>query len=239
VSLVVDALTGGHGPLTVLREVSLHVEAREIVVVLGANGAGKSTLLQTIAGILPAAAGAVRLDGADVTRAVPEERTRLGLALVPEGRHLFGPLTVRENLLLGAHVRRGAGRHETAAALERVHALFPVLAERAAQRADSLSGGQQQMVAIGRALMSEPRILALDEPSLGLAPKMVTVVLEALTALRDHGLAVLLVEQHAALALPLADRAYVLDRGRVVADGRGADLAADMHVRSAYLGVRR
>jgi branched-chain amino acid transport system ATP-binding protein len=234
--LSVRGLTAGYGGLTVLRDVSIDVAAGELVVVLGANGAGKSTLLDAIAGLVAPTSGSVRLADRDATGLAPEQRTALGLALVPEGRHLFATMSVRDNLLLGGHFRR-RDRAGTAAALSDVCALYPDLVERLGQRADTLSGGQQQMVAIGRALMSRPAVLALDEPSLGLAPILVADLLETLTRLRDDGMAILLVEQHAALALPHADRAYVLDRGQVVREGIGDELAADPAVRAAYLGA--
>jgi branched-chain amino acid transport system ATP-binding protein len=234
-SLSVRDVDAGYGGLTVLRGVDVDAAAGELVVVLGANGAGKSTLLDTIAGLVVTTAGSVRLGGRDATVLAPEQRTALGFALVPEGRHLFGTMSVRDNLLLGGHLRR-RDRHGTAAALREVCELYPALVDRLGQRANTLSGGQQQMVAIGRALMSRPKVLALDEPSLGLAPILVAELLETLTRLRDEGMAVLLVEQHAALALQHADRAYVLDRGQVVREGPGDELAADAAVRAAYLG---
>src|SRR4051794_22084350 len=199
------ALHAGYGQLKVLRGVDVVVAPGELVVVLGANGAGKSTLLATLAGILTPTAGRIELGGVDVTAEAPEQRPARGFALVPEGRHLFTTMSVRENLLLGGHVRRrdrGRGEAALAAVLEQ----YPALQDKLDQAAGSLSGGQQQMVAIGRAMMSQPSVLALDEPSLGLAPRLVVELLGTLTRLRDEGLAVLLIEQHAALALPHADR---------------------------------
>lgn len=233
--LELAGVNSGYGPVTVLRDISLWVDRAEIVVLLGANGAGKSTLLKTIAGLLTPSAGTIRLDGREVTGLPPEAMARAGLVLVPEGRQLFGALTVMENLLLGAHVRR-RDRRATAAALERVFGLFPVLEQRTGQRADSLSGGEQQMVAVGRGLMAQPEMILLDEPSLGLAPIVVARLLEALRTLRADGTTVLLVEQHAMMALPVADRAYVLERGRIVIEGTGQQIAADPKVRASYLG---
>ena len=231
-----EQLCAGYGKLQVLRNISLHVAAGELVVVLGANGAGKSTLMAALAGVLPATSGRIDIGGVDVTHASPEARTRLGLSLVPEGRQLFGTLTVRDNLLLGAHVRR-KDREGTVAALDELLDRYPALREKLNRPANTLSGGQQQMVAVGRALMSRPSVLALDEPSLGLAPLLVGELIDTLAQLRDRGLAVLLVEQHAGLVLPHADRAYVLERGRVVREGPGSEIAADGVVRASYLGV--
>jgi branched-chain amino acid transport system ATP-binding protein len=235
-SLRVADLSGGYGAMEVLHGVSIEVRPGELVLVLGPNGAGKSTLLGTVAGLLEPSAGGVFLDGKEITAEPPEARIRAGLALVPEGRQLFGRMTVTENLMLGAHlIRRDRARVD--AALERVFELFPVLSTCGEKRAESLSGGQQQMVAIARALMNPPRVLALDEPSLGLAPLLVDGLLESLTRLRDEGVAVLLVEQHAALALRHADRAYVLNRGRVVRTDSGARLIEDDQIVSDYLGA--
>lgn len=233
--LKVESLCGGYGAMEVLHEVSIEVRPQELVLVLGPNGAGKSTLLATIAGLLTPASGKVVLEGEEITTDPPESRIAKGLALVPEGRQLFGQMTVMENLMLGAHLVR-RDRAAVAAALERVFAIFPALAEFPSKRAESLSGGQQQMVAIGRALMNPPRVLALDEPSLGLAPLLVDEMLGALTRLRNEGVAVLLVEQHAALALNHADRAYVLSRGCVVREAAAERLVGDSEVANDYLG---
>jgi branched-chain amino acid transport system ATP-binding protein len=220
----------------VLRDVTLDVAPREIVTLIGANGAGKSTLLKSLAGLLRPSAGTVTLDGATVTGVAPEKLVRRGMALVPEGRLLFGPMTVEENLLLGAHTRP---RRDPAlrADLDRVADLFPVLAERRAQPAATLSGGEQQMLAVGRALMSRPRVLLLDEPSLGLAPKVIAAIFEVLGALRDEGLAILLVEQDAKVALKHADRGYVMRTGEIALTGTGAALLKDDEVRHIYLGA--
>lgn len=233
--LQVRQLSAGYGRIGVVSGVSFDVAAGEVVTLIGSNGAGKSTLLKAIAGLISPSAGTVVLDGAIVTGTAPERLVRAGLALVPEGRMLFGPMSVIENLMLGAHTERRAAVIDHR--LERVHALFPVLAERAAQPAATLSGGEQQMLAVGRALMSGPHVLLLDEPSLGLAPRVISEIFSVLDALRTDGLAVLLVEQDANLALKHADRGLVMRTGRVVLEGRAADLALDEDVRLAYLGA--
>ncbi len=231
--LEVAGLCAGYGHVRVLEDVSLSVGEGECVTVIGANGSGKSTLLKTLGGLLRPSAGRVALEGADVTGTPAEKLVRRGVALVPEGRRLFGPMSVAENLALGAYSR---GKASTAEDLERVHTLFPVLAERASQPAATLSGGEQQMLAIGRALMSRPRLLLLDEPSLGLAPKVIASIFAVLEELRAAGLTILLVEQDARLALRHADRGYVMRTGRVVLSGRAAELAANDDVRLIYLG---
>jgi branched-chain amino acid transport system ATP-binding protein len=233
--LEVAGISAGYGHVRVLEDVSLAVEAGECVTVIGANGSGKSTLLKTVAGLLRPTAGRVALDGDDVTGLSAEKLVRRGVGLVPEGRRLFGPMSVAENLALGAY---SLGRASHAGELERVHALFPVLAERATQPAATLSGGEQQMLAIGRALMSRPRLLLLDEPSLGLAPKVIGSIFAALDELRREGLTILLVEQDARLALRHADHGYVMRTGRVVLTGPAAELAANDDVRLIYLGGR-
>jgi len=233
--LQVRQLSAGYGRIGVVSGVSFDVAAGEVVTLIGSNGAGKSTLLKAIAGLIAPTAGTVVLDGAIVTGTAPERLVGAGLALVPEGRMLFGPMSVIENLMLGAHIERRATVIEQR--LERVHALFPVLAERAGQPAATLSGGEQQMLAVGRALMSGPHVLLLDEPSLGLAPKIISEIFSVLDALRADGLAVLLVEQDANLALKHADRGLVMRTGRVVLEGHAADLARDEDVRLAYLGA--
>lgn len=232
--LQLRGVTSGYGPVTVLRDVSLEVASGEIVAILGANGAGKSTLLKTTVGLLRPTAGTVEARGADITSRSPEFIARQRVVLVPEGRQLFDSMTVRENLTLGGYTQPRAGRD---ASLRRVFALFPILEERLGQKSSSLSGGQRQMVALGRALMAQPTILLLDEPSLGLAPLVIKETFEALAKLRDEGLTILLVEQNAAMTLRLADRAYVLERGRVSLEGPAAELASDPRIRQAYLGL--
>lgn len=234
-ALQVRQLSAGYGRIGVVSGVSFDVAAGEVVTLIGSNGAGKSTLLKAIAGLISPSAGTVVLDGAIVTGTAPERLVRAGLSLVPEGRMLFGPMSVIENLMLGAHTERRAAVIDQR--LERVHGLFPVLVERAEQPAATLSGGEQQMLAVGRALMSGPHVLLLDEPSLGLAPKVISEIFAVLDALRSEGLAVLLVEQDANLALKHADRGLVMRTGRVVLEGQAADLALDEDVRLAYLGA--
>ena len=231
--LEVRGLAVAHGALEVLHDVTLAVGDGEIVAVIGPNGAGKTTLLRTIAGVLRPARGEIRLAGRSIGGEPAYRVVRQGVALVPEGRRIFADQTVRANLELGA-VSHG-GRHDLAAVLRR----FPALTSRLDSAAGSLSGGQQQMLAIARGLMARPRLLLLDEPSLGLAPRLVRETFEAVREIRAEGVSVLVVEQLAALALQTADRAYVLDRGRVVAGGPAATLAADPRVADVYLGRQR
>ncbi len=237
--LQLTSIRAGYGRAEVLHDIDLTVGEGELVAVIGANGAGKSTLLKAIVGLVPVRSGTIAYRGARVPMPRPERLVRKGLALVPEGRMLFGPMTVRDNLELGAY---GAGRERRAVigrALARVNALFPVLEERADQRAETLSGGEQQMLAVGRALMSEPRLLLLDEPSLGLAPLVIAEIFSALDELRAQGVTILLVEQDARLALRHADRGSVMRTGRVVLEGPADDLLADESVRTIYLGAWR
>jgi branched-chain amino acid transport system ATP-binding protein len=232
--LEVAEVDAAYGDVRALAGVTLSVGAGEIVTLLGPNGAGKSTLLKTVAGLVRPRAGTVTWNGEDLTRVEAHRIVERGIALVPEGRRLFGGMTVEENLDLGAFAARArAGRP---ASLERVLALFPVLAERRRTRVAALSGGQQQMVAVGRALMTNPRLLMLDEPSLGIAPRLVSAILEALMAINGAGVGILLVEQNVHAALGLAHRGYVLESGHIVAQGSGADLLRDEHIRRAYLG---
>ncbi len=238
--LEIRDLEAGYGDARALAGVSLSVGPGEIVALLGPNGAGKSTLLKTVAGLLRPRAGTIRWEGEDLARVAAHLIVERGLALVPEGRRLFGGMTVEENLELGAFA--APARRERRANLERVYALFPVLRERRREVVRALSGGQQQMVAVGRALMASPRLLMLDEPSLGIAPRLVRAILDALAEINRAGTAVFLVEQNVPAALALAHRAYVLESGRIVAEGGGAALLQDPHVRLAYLGplaVRR
>ena len=232
--LVVDDLHVAYGAVRAVSGVSFQVRRGEIVTLIGANGAGKSSTLRGIAGLAPVTAGSIELDGTPLRPVRAHRRPRLGLVLVPEGRRMFGELSVLDNLRLGAHVRP---RGEAGADLERVFGLFPVLAQRRAQASGTLSGGEQQMLAIGRALMARPKLLMLDEPSLGLAPRIVTQVLGLLRRLREEGVTMLLVEQNARLALSVADRAYVVQTGRIVEEGAAADLAASEEVRRRYFGV--
>jgi branched-chain amino acid transport system ATP-binding protein len=232
--LEVDGLVTGYGALQVVRGIGLHVDEGEILAVVGANGVGKSTTLAALIGQLPAWSGRVRFAGREVTRAPVHRRVAAGMALVPEGRRVFADLTVEENLLVGAHTRRGRG--EASADLEAMYELLPQLAERRQQLAGSLSGGEQQMLALGRGLMSRPRLLLLDEPSLGLAPLVIERVFAFIPEIRARGTAVLLVEQNARLALEVSDRALVMQRGRIALEGRADELADDRRVRDVYLG---
>jgi branched-chain amino acid transport system ATP-binding protein len=232
--LEADRLEVAYGDATALWGVSLGVGEGELVSVVGPNGSGKTTLINAIAGLLPVRSGRLRFGGEDLTRLAAHEVSSRGIALVPEGRRLFAGMTVEENLEIGGYApgARGARR----ARLERVYAIFPVLQARRRQAAGTLSGGEQQMLAIGRALMSGPRLLLLDEPSLGLAPTVVDRVFEVVEALHREGTAVLLVEQNVARALAVASRAYVLAEGRIVSHGPPATLLAEPHIRRAYLG---
>nr|WP_284701324.1 ABC transporter ATP-binding protein [Rhodoplanes tepidamans] len=214
--------------------VSLDVSAGEIVALVGSNGAGKTTLLRTLSGVQPATGGRILFDGEDIGRLPPHARVVRGIVQSPEGRQVFGPLSVEDNLRLGAFRRWD---DTVKARLEAVYAMFPVLSERRRTAASSLSGGQQQMLAIGRALMAQPKLLLLDEPSLGLAPLLVDQILAAVVDLKSRGITVLLVEQNASAALAIADRGYVLEVGHVVHEGAGAALLQDPKVRAAYLGV--
>ena len=220
------------GATTVLEEVSLTLAPGELVALLGANGAGKSTLLRAVIGLAPVRAGRIRIGGTDVTRSAPERRALLGIGYAPEGRRVFPGMSVRDNLLAASRAPAAARRRR----LDEVHGLFPVLAERANTPAWQLSGGQQQMLAIGRALMTEPRLLLLDEPSLGLAPKLVLEVLAQVRRIAGSGTTVLLAEQNAVQALAVADRAYVLERGRIAGEGSAAALGESAALRQAFLG---
>ncbi|OYW58677.1 MAG: ABC transporter ATP-binding protein [Rhizobiales bacterium 17-65-6] len=231
--LTVEKLCAAYGRITVLHDVDLRVETGEIVALVGSNGAGKTTLLRTLSGVQPAASGRILFEGAPIERTTAHARVAQGIAQSPEGRQVFGPLSVEDNLRLGAFRRRSPDRDT----LAYVYEMFPVLAEKRRIAAMSLSGGQQQMLAIGRALMAAPKLLLLDEPSLGLAPLLVDQILGAVVKLKAEGITVLLVEQNASAALAIADRGYVLETGRVVLEGRGADLLADPKVKEAYLGL--
>jgi branched-chain amino acid transport system ATP-binding protein len=232
--LSVENVTSAYGRIEVLHGVSLHVEAGEIVSLIGANGAGKTTLMHAISGVQPITGGVIRFDGKPIENRPAHERVSFGISQVPEGRQVFAPLSVLDNLRLGAWTR---GAADIDAALSRVCALFPMLEAIMHMPAGALSGGQQQMLAIGRALMAKPRLLLLDEPSMGLAPNLVDQLLAVIRALRDDNLTILLVEQNARAALAIADRAYVLETGRVTLDGPAADIQADRRVREAYLGI--
>jgi branched-chain amino acid transport system ATP-binding protein len=227
--------TSGYGRVAVLQDLAVEVAERELVAVLGSNGAGKTTLLRTLSGVLVRADARIIFAGDDITRTPAYHRTRKGLAHVPEGRRVFGELSVAENLWMGGFVRR---RGALEPRLEEVCDLFPILADRRDQPAASLSGGEQQMLAIARGLISGPRLLMVDEASLGLAPATIDRLFDALRVIADAGTAVLLVEQNARASLEIADRAYVLERGRTVLSGRAADLLHDDRLTAAYLGGR-
>jgi len=236
--LTLTNLDISYGKIQAVRRASLHVDAGEIVALIGANGAGKTTLLTAISGLLRPSGGTVSFDGQDITKAAPDKIVRLGLSHVPERRLVFKPLSVTDNLLLGSYTRRGrVARAELDRDLESVYAMFPVLKERSGQPAGTLSGGEQQMLAIGRALMAGPKMLLLDEPGMGLAPTVCRDIFKRVTELRDErGLTVLLVEQNAKSALAVADRGYVLETGRVILQGQSSELLANRDVQRAYLG---
>ena len=235
--LRVESISAFYGAIQALRNVSLHVNPGEIAALLGANGAGKSTLIKVISGVHPQVKGRILFDGEKITGLPTEKILRLGIVQVPEGRQLFAPLSVLDNLMLGAYTRlKRDGKKAVAQDLESVFELFPVLQERGKQRAGTLSGGEQQMVAIGRSLMSRPKLLLLDEPSMGLAPLVVNHILRTIQILRTRGMTILLVEQNAKAALKIADRGYVLETGRILLDGESADLLHNKEVQRAYLG---
>lgn len=232
--LELDNLSVFYDSIQALKGISLHVNDGELVTIVGSNGAGKTTTLLTISGILRPRQGAVRYRGQDITHAAPHEIVRQGISHCPEGRQVFTSLSVVENLMMGAYNRRD--RDGVARDLEWVYQLFPVLARRRRQAAGTLSGGEQQMLAIGRALMSRPKVLLLDEPSLGLAPLLVERIFEVIQHLRQQGVTILLVEQNAFQALRVADRAYVLETGHIKLEGPAQELAANDEVKKAYLG---
>jgi len=232
--LSVSDITCRYGRIEVLHGVSLEVGRGEIVTLIGSNGAGKTTLMRVISGILPPVKGRITFDGEALDRLPAHRRVARGIAQVPEARQVFAPLSVEDNLRLGAFRRHAA---DVAAAMDRVYTLFPALASKRHTAAGTLSGGQQQMLAMGRALMSDPRLLLLDEPSMGLAPVLVDQILDTVAALRKDGMTILLVEQNVNAALAIADRAYVLETGRIVLAGESANLSGDPRVREAYLGL--
>ena len=229
--LSIKSLVSGYGKVPALSNVDIEVSAGQLVTIIGSNGAGKSTLLRTISGLIRSMSGTIEFDGKDITNKRPDRVVASGLVHCPEGRHVFPELTVHDNLRLGAYVANASLKER----LEEVFTLFPRIAERENQMAGSLSGGEQQMLAIGRSLMADPKLVMLDEPSLGLAPIVVEQVLEVAAAIRDSGRTVLLVEQNAELALEVADAAYVLERGVVVDSGPAARLTASPSIKAAYL----
>ncbi|MBS4084067.1 MAG: ABC transporter ATP-binding protein [Rhizobiales bacterium] len=233
--LEIAGLSVAYGKHRALDDVKLSVSQNEIVVILGANGSGKTSLLKAVAGIVPKAAAKVSLGGRDLLKLRANDIVEAGLALVPEGRGIFGELTVRENLMLGAYAKRARAKEKDN--LDRAVSLFPKLAQRLQQNANTMSGGEQQMVAIGRALMSAPDILLLDEPSLGLAPLVCSELFASLGKIRDAGIGVLLVEQNAKRSLQIADRGYLIETGRITGEGTALQLRDDPAVQRAYLGV--
>lgn len=232
--LSVENLRSAYGRIEVLHGTSLEVRAGEIATLVGANGAGKTTLLRTISGVQPITSGSIRFEGKDLHGLPSHARVALGIAQVPEGRQLFAPLSVEDNLKLGAWSRRGANSSRQ---ISRIYTLFPMLDEMRRSAAGALSGGQQQMLAIGRALMAQPRLLLLDEPSMGLAPLYVDQIFEIIQALRRDGVTILLVEQNARAALAVADRAYVIETGTISMSGPASQMRHDRRIREAYLGI--
>jgi branched-chain amino acid transport system ATP-binding protein len=235
--LRIQNLKSYYGRLQALRGISLHVGKGETVTLIGANGAGKSTILNTVAGLINRCEGTILLDDKNIRGLPPEKIVKFGAVLVPEGRQLFAPMTVVDNLELGAYLRHKNGsKTELGQDMEMVYSLFPVLKERRKQLAGTLSGGEQQMLAIGRALMSRPRLMLLDEPSMGLAPKIAEEIFQTITKLKGQGVTILLVEQNARMALAVAERGYVIETGQVVVQGPSADLLRNHEVERAYLG---
>ncbi len=232
--LEVRRLKARYGPIEVLHGLALSVDKGQLVSLVGANGAGKTTLLRVLSGVHPASEGTVMFGGQDISRVSSHARVSLGICQAPEGRQVFGPMSVEDNLLLAAYRRRNAQLSER---MEQVYLLFPVLKEKRRLLAGTLSGGQQQMLAIGRALMGEPQLLLLDEPSLGLAPLFVAEILQVIDRLREQGMTILLVEQNARAALAMADFGYVVETGRIVKSGSGRELLGSDDVRRAYLGM--
>lgn len=232
--LEISNLSAGYGTVTVLNDVSLHVGTAEIVALLGSNGAGKSTLNNVLSGVIPSSAGSIRFDGTEITGLGAEKIVDLGIIQVPEGRKIFPNLTVSENLEMGSYLRARKRRQEN---LERVVEIFPKLKERFGQSAGTLSGGEQQMLAIGRGLMGEPKLLMLDEPSLGLSPLLVEEMFNLISTLNDDGLSILLVEQNVVQSLDIATRAYVLENGSIALEGPAAELSQDDQLRRSYLGI--
>ena len=247
--LKVENISVAYGQITAVREVSLNVNDGEIVTIIGSNGAGKTSLLNAISGVVPLKSGDIWLDDKKISRLPAHKMVKLGLAYIPEGRQIFGAMSVKDNLTMGAYIQCSKKRfsslgyvgwfmrrQDIQANLETVYKLFPILKERLKQKAGNLSGGEQQMLAIGRALMSSPRMILFDEPSLGLAPNLVREILRLIVRLRDEGLTILLVEQDANAALKIADRGYVMERGQITIEGTAKELLGNDKVRQAYLG---
>lgn len=234
--LKVENLSAGYARVQVLKGIHIEVKGGEIVCLVGANGAGKSTLLKVISGIIPARQGMITLHGQDITSLKPDKIVRMGLSHVPEGRQIFGDLTVRQNLMLGSYVHK-LKKDEMEKLFEDVFRLFPILKSRFTQKAGTMSGGEQQMLAIARGLMSQPKILLLDEPSLGLAPLVVKAILDVIQGLRSSNISILLVEQNVNAALHIADRAYVIETGSIAAQGSARELMENDEIRKSYLGM--
>jgi branched-chain amino acid transport system ATP-binding protein len=232
--LTLDNVSVNYGAIEALTGISMHVEAGEVVTLIGANGAGKTTTLRTITGLLEPREGKITFEGEDISGRATHRLVAKGISMSPEGRGVFANLSVRENLQMGAYLKKD--KRAIAANMERAFKMFPRLKEREAQKAGTLSGGEQQMLAIGRALMSQPRLLLLDEPSLGLAPLVVHTIFESIDEIKSKGTTILLVEQNAHAALKHSDRAYVLETGRIVMEGSSKELAADPRIKEAYLG---
>ncbi|MBF0324929.1 ABC transporter ATP-binding protein [Magnetospirillum moscoviense] len=232
--LEISGITSHYGRIQALRGIDVEVREGELVALVGANGAGKTTLLRGISGVQPLTAGTIKFDGKDITRMPADARVALGIAQVPEGRQVFGPMSVEDNLRLGAYRRKG---DDVEADMKRMYDMFPILFKKRELPAGTLSGGQQQMLAIARALMSHPRLLLLDEPSMGLAPLLVQEIFDAVVALKEAGTTIFLVEQNAYAALAIADRGYVLETGSVVMSDSGKTLLADERIKEAYLGL--
>ncbi|MDK9705142.1 MAG: ABC transporter ATP-binding protein [Sulfuritalea sp.] len=233
--LSVKDLSSHYGRIQALRGVTIDVRQGQLVALVGANGAGKTTLLRAISGVQKVSGGKVSFAGQDITHMRPDQRVRLGICQVPEGRQVFGPLSVEDNLRLGAYTRCDKGA--IADDMEQMYVMFPILKQKFRQAAGTLSGGQQQMLAMARALMGRPKLLLLDEPSMGLAPLLIQEIFNAIISLREHGKTVFLVEQNAQAALSIADRAYVIETGETVLSGTGAELLVNEQVKSAYLGI--
>jgi branched-chain amino acid transport system ATP-binding protein len=232
--LQIQGLNSHYGPIHALHGIDIDVRQGQLVALVGANGAGKTTLLRAISGVQPVSGGSIRFDGADITRMSADQRVRAGICQVPEGRQVFGPMSVEDNLRLGAYTRP---KSELAGDLDRVYALFPVLKEKRLLTAGMLSGGQQQMLAMARALMGHPKLLLLDEPSMGLAPLLIKEIFRIVESLRDQGITIFLVEQNAHAALAIADIGYVIETGAIVLSGPGPELLDNEQVQSAYLGM--
>lgn len=234
--LKAESISASYGRVKVLKDVDMSVESGEIVCLVGANGAGKSTLLKVISGIVPAVSGKFLFEGQDITNKKPDFIVKVGLNHVPEGRQIFADLTVRQNLILGSYVHN-LPKQEMTRLFDSVFELFPILKSRLMQKAGTMSGGEQQMLAIGRGLMSQPKLLLLDEPSLGLAPLVVETILKVIQNLRSTGISILLVEQNVNAALQISDRAYVIETGAIVAEGKARELIENDEIRKSYLGM--